>query len=101
MTNTVPETPESREAVRYAREVLDTLFGLLCAVVRRRQPEIEPVLRGEAPIPAAREDLLFRCLQAFGIWFQLIALAEQNASMRRLRHTEAERGPEEVPGTFA
>ncbi|MGH8568460.1 MAG: phosphoenolpyruvate carboxylase, partial [Gammaproteobacteria bacterium] len=38
---------------------------------------------------------------AFGIWFQLIALAEQNASMRRLRHTEAERGPEEVPGTFA
>ncbi|MGH8577404.1 MAG: phosphoenolpyruvate carboxylase, partial [Gammaproteobacteria bacterium] len=101
MTNTVPETPESREAVRYAREVLDTLFGLLCAVVRRRQPEIEPVLRGEAPIPAAREDLLLRCLQAFGIWFQLIALAEQNASMRRLRHTEAERGPEEVPGTFA
>ncbi len=101
MTNTVPETPESREAVRYAREVLDTLFGLLCAVVRRRQPEIEPVLRGEAPIPAAREDLLLRCLQAFGIWFQLIALAEQNASMRRLRHTEAERGPEEIPGTFA
>jgi phosphoenolpyruvate carboxylase len=101
MTNTVPETPESREAVRYAREVLDTLFGLLCAVVRRRHPEIEPVLRGEAPIPAAREDLLLRCLQAFGIWFQLIALAEQNASMRRLRHTEAERGPEEVPGTFA
>ena len=39
--------------------------------------------------------------QAFGIWFQLIALAEQNATMRRLRHTEAERGPEEVPGTFA
>ncbi len=99
--NPSPETPESLESIRYAREVLDTLFGLLCDVVRRRQPEIEPVLRGDAPIPAEQEDLLLRCLQAFGIWFQLIALVEQNATMRRLRHTEAARGPAEVQGSFA
>jgi phosphoenolpyruvate carboxylase len=36
-----------------------------------------------------------------GIWFQLLSIAEQNAAMRRRRQTEAERGYEQVRGTFA
>ncbi|MGH8582580.1 MAG: phosphoenolpyruvate carboxylase [Gammaproteobacteria bacterium] len=95
------EAPEARAAAQYAQEVLDTLFRLLCEVVRSRQPEIEPVLRGEAALPHGDRELLLRALQAWGIWFQLLTLGEQNASMRRLRQTEMARGPERVDGTFA
>src|SRR4029079_12838821 len=42
-----------------------------------------------------------RALQAQGIWFQLIAIAEQNAAMRRRRQIERARGREALRGTFA
>ena len=42
-----------------------------------------------------------RALQAQGIWFQLLSIAEQNAAMRRRRRVERERGREELRGTFS
>ena len=59
------------------------------------------MLRGERPAAELSPELLARTLQVQGIWFQLLSIAEQNAAMRRRRQTEAERGYEQVRGTFA
>jgi phosphoenolpyruvate carboxylase len=75
------------------------LFGLLCDVVSVHSPEIEPVLRGDARDFAP--ETLGRVLQAQGIWFQLVSIAEQNFAMRRRRSIERERGLAQVRGTFA
>ena len=77
------------------------LFDLLVGVVQRYEPEVAAVLREErttAGMPAA---LLTRALQALGIWFQLLAIAEQNRDMRSRRELERERGYEHLRGTFA
>jgi phosphoenolpyruvate carboxylase len=84
-----------------AQEAAELLFQLLIEVVQRHQPEIEPVLRGGANIVGLTPELMARALQAQGIWFQLIAIAEQNAAMRRRRQIERTRGREALRGTFA
>ncbi len=88
------ESPEN-----FSRSAL--LFDLLVGVVQRHEPEVAAVLREErttAGMPAA---LLARTLQAQGIWFQLLAIAEQNRDMRSRRELERERGYEQLRGTFA
>jgi phosphoenolpyruvate carboxylase len=89
------------DTAAYTSEVVDLLHGLLLDVVRVRQPEIESVMKGKAPLPGSDGELLLRTLQAHGIWFQLLSIAEQNAGMRRRRLLETERGLEHVEGTFA
>lgn len=89
------------DTAAYTAEVVALLHGLLLDVVRARQPEIEPVLRGRARVPDEDRRLLLRALQAHGIWFQLLSIAEQNAGMRRRRLLETERGLDRVEGTFA
>jgi phosphoenolpyruvate carboxylase len=89
------------DTAAYTGEVVALLHGLLLDVVRARQPEIEPVLRGKAHVPQEDRNLLLRALQAHGIWFQLLSIAEQNAGMRRRRLLETERGLDRVEGTFA
>ncbi len=84
-----------------AKEAADILFGLLIEIVRRHQPEIEPVLRGSANFSRFTPELMARALQAQGLWFQLLSIAEQNAAMRRRRHIERTRGRENLRGTFA
>jgi phosphoenolpyruvate carboxylase len=101
-----PELPESLDpaaasAAHYATEVAELLSKLLLDLVRVRAPEVEPVLRGERPAAELSPDLLARTLQVQGIWFQLLSIAEQNAAMRRRRQIEAERGYEQLRGTFA
>ena len=101
-----PELPESPDpaaasAAHYATEVAELLSRLLLDLVRRRAPEVEPVLRGERAAAELSPDLLARTLQVQGIWFQLLSIAEQNAAMRRRRQIEAERGYEQLRGTFA
>ena len=100
---TLPESPDpaAASAAAYATEVVELLSGLLLQLVRERQPEIEPVLRGEREVTEVTPDALARTLQVQGIWFQLLSIAEQNAAMRRRRQVEAERGHEQVRGTFA
>ncbi len=83
------------------REAQDLLFGLLLDVARRHQPEIEPVLKGGGPVSQLSPELMARALQAQGVFFQLVAIAEQNAAMRRRRQIEREKGREEIKGTFA
>jgi phosphoenolpyruvate carboxylase len=95
------QDPLAAQAAQYATEVAELLFGLLIDVVRIRQPWLEPVLEGGEIDPAWPPDRLEATLRAQGIWFQLLAIAEQNAGMRRRRQTETERGQEQVRGTLA
>ena len=92
--------PYSREPPgNFSRATL--LFDLLVGVVQRYEPLVAAVLREEqttADMPAV---LLARTLQAQGIWFQLLAIAEQNRDMRNRREVERERGYEKLRGTFA
>jgi phosphoenolpyruvate carboxylase len=100
---TLPESadPAAASAAAYATEVVELLSGLLLGLVRARQPELEPVLRGEREVGDLTPELLARTLQVQGIWFQLLSIAEQNAAMRRRRQIEVERGHEQLRGTFA
>ncbi|MEX2648255.1 MAG: phosphoenolpyruvate carboxylase [Alphaproteobacteria bacterium] len=84
-----------------AEAVADQLFALLQDVVRARRPSILPVLRGRAAVErAARADTI-PLLQAFGIWFQLLNVAEENVAMRARRRIEREGGTDRLAGTFA
>ena len=93
--------PLAASAAAYATEVAELLFRLLLDVVGTREPEVIPILVGEAPSPSATPEEIERGLRAQGIWFQLLSVAEQNAGMRRRRQTETERGMDQVRGTFA
>jgi phosphoenolpyruvate carboxylase len=99
----LPESadPAAASAAAYATEVVELLSGLLLDLVRERQPDLEPVLRGERPVTDLSPEVLARTLQVQGIWFQLLSIAEQNAAMRRRRQVEAERGFHQLRGTFA
>jgi phosphoenolpyruvate carboxylase len=79
----------------------ELLRSALIEVVARREPEVSRVLRGEAPRGPVDIRLLTRSIQAQAIWFQLLAIAEENRDMRRRREVERHRGHEEVAGTFA
>ena len=70
-------------------------------VIRTHQPEIERVLAGEPLDPQAPPELVARAIQAQGMWFQLLSIAEQNAAMRQRRQSEVERGYDQLRGTFA
>ena len=93
--------PEAVISGTSAQEAADLLFRLLLEVVRRHQPEIEPVLLGGANISGFTPELMARALQAQGILFQLLAIAKQNAAMRRRRQIERTRGRAALRGTFA
>ena len=98
----LPESldPAAASAAAYATEVVELLSALLLELVRLRQPDIEPVLRGEGDAGSLTPDVVARALQVQGIWFQLLSIAEQNAAMRRRRQIEAERGHDQLRGTF-
>ncbi len=85
----------------YETQVSNLLFELLIEVAGRHAPEVVPQLQGSASIAGAAPALLARSLQAQGMWFQLLSIAEQNAAMRRRRETENALGYQRVRGTFA
>ncbi len=95
------EDPISLHEAEYATGIIDLLFGLLTDVIKSRQPGIELTLQGDAPIDFKDRKLLLHTLEAQGIWFQLLSIAEQNASVLRRRKIESDRGADQVPGTFA
>ncbi len=88
-------------SAEYAKEVVDLLTTQLQQVIENRQPEILPFFTGEKPVPAGDTDMLLGLLQAWGIWFQLLNVAEENTGMRRRRLYEKEMGIENLPGSFA
>lgn len=91
---------EAIEHTAYEKQLVGLLFELLVDIVERQEPRIVPMLRGESCNFDLPPSLLGRALQAQGIWFQLLSIAEENAAMRRRRHLENERGYENVRGTL-
>ena len=87
-------------SARYAGEVVALLTGQLQAVIRHRQGAILPYFQGEQAIPSDDTGLLLGILQAWGIWFQLLNVAEENTAMRRRRMVEKAGGPEEMLDPF-
>ncbi len=85
----------------YAKEIVKLLSEQLKQVIRHRKKAILPYFDGKKPVPPGDNDLLVGVLQAWGIWFQLLNVAEENTAMRRRRIAEKEYGLENVPGTFA
>jgi phosphoenolpyruvate carboxylase len=79
----------------------ELLFDLLLDVVERYEPKVAAVLRGDLTTSGMPPELLARTLQAQGIWFQLLSIAEQNRDMRNRREVERERGHDQLRGTFA
>ena len=70
-------------------------------MIERYEPQAARVLRGQASTEQMSTRLLTRTLQAQGILFQLLAIAEQNRDMRNRRQVERDHGHTAVKGTFA
>jgi len=94
-----PAAPSREPPGNFSRAAL--LFDLLVGVVQRYEPQVAAVLREEQTTEGMSAVLLARTLQAQGIWFQLLAIAEQNRDMRNRREVERERGHGQLRGTFA
>ncbi|MFZ4126166.1 MAG: phosphoenolpyruvate carboxylase, partial [Rickettsiales bacterium] len=77
------------------------LRELYLAVFQRLQPELVPLIEVNQAFTGINSGLLCKALRAQGIWFQLLAIAEQNRDMRNRRFTETDHGIDNVPGTFA
>lgn len=77
------------------------LRELYLAVFQRLQPELVPLIEVNRAFTGINSGLLCKALRAQGIWFQLLAIAEQNRDMRNRRFTETDHGIDNVPGTFA
>jgi phosphoenolpyruvate carboxylase len=89
------------DTAEYVKRTAGLLYDCFLDVVRTHHPEIERVLQGEPLDADAPPDLVARAIQAQGMWFQLLSIAEQNAAMRQRRQSEVERGAEQLRGTFA
>ena len=85
----------------YAKEVVGLLTEQLTKVIKHRNSDILPYFKGELTLPQDDTVMLVDTLQAWGIWFQLLNVAEENTAMRRRRLAEKEYGLTKVPGTFA
>src|SRR5690242_7239972 len=91
---------EPADGYDHVEGLVDLLYGLLLSVIRTRRPEVEAVLRGGA-LPDDNRELPIGPLQAHGIWFQLLHIADENLAMQTRRRLEREGGPDHIPGTFA
>lgn len=87
-------------AASYAKEIVGLLNDQMRKVINIRKPEILDYYTGKKQLPKNNDAALVNTLQAWGIYFQLLNIAEENTGMRRRRHTEKLRGLEYVPGTF-
>lgn len=79
----------------------ELLRAALLGVIERHDPDVARVMSGEAAHAPMSTRQLARVVQAQAIWFQLLAIAEQNRDMRRRREVERQRGHDQVLGTFA
>ena len=95
------ETPARTTQKAYLDELVALLWESFASVVRQREPAVADVLDRPAALSNLKGAHLLRALQAQGIWFQLLAIAEENAAVRERRRVETEQGANRVPGSFA
>ena len=88
-------------AVIYEDDLIDLLYQEFLSVIRTRQPDIESIIAGNKDIRECSNQQILFILEAYGIWFQLLSIAEQNAMVQQRRQIEKEYSRDRVPGTFA
>jgi len=88
-------------AATYEDGVVELMYEQLLSVIRARQPDIEVYFNGQEDIRNCPADKILYVLQTYGIWFQLLSIAEQNAMVQQRRQIEKEYDRDRVPGTFA
>ncbi|MEZ5524924.1 MAG: phosphoenolpyruvate carboxylase [Pseudomonadales bacterium] len=87
-------------AILHTEDMVEFMDTQLRTVLKKRCPHIIPIMDGELDIPSSTRQLS-EVLEAWGIWFQLLAIVEENAGMRDRRMTEKALGAEGVKGSFA
>lgn len=87
-------------AAAYAKQLVELLNDRMHSVITIRNRKILDYYTGKKKLPKDNDKALVNTLQAWGIYFQLLNIAEENTGMRRRRHTEKLAGLEYVPGTF-
>ncbi len=85
----------------YEDGLVELLYQQFLSVIRTRQPDIEAYLEDEKDIRDVTESQALYVLEAYGIWYQLLSIAEQNAMVQQRRQIEKEYSRDRVPGTFA
>lgn len=99
VSTAAPHLPDTSSGESFTHDAIELLFSLLLDVIRSHDPDIEVAVQGGDR--TLTPDRLARALQAQGMMFQLLSIAEQNGAMRKRRKIETDRGPQHVPGTFA
>ena len=84
----------------YIDQLIELLWGEFMAVVSGRVPKLRRMLEGGLSLSALDADDRVAFLQATGMWFQLLNIAEENAAMRSRRRLEQDGGPDAVVGSF-
>lgn len=94
-------TGEQTADTDYLDATVQLLWGEYRAVLAARDPEVRHLLEGDPRATAQSSAHRIPALQAIGIWFQLLAVAEENAAMRQRRRIERLAGPDDVFGSFS
>ncbi|WP_246093946.1 MULTISPECIES: phosphoenolpyruvate carboxylase [Mesorhizobium] len=86
--------------IGFREEERALLFRLLLSVVSEREPDIADVLNGRAALEDLSREQRIAALQATGIWFQLLAIANELLAMRSRRELERGGDPDDAVGAF-
>ena len=86
---------------RHGEEVIDLLHGLLEGVIKQHAPPVRDVLKGGATAQALRGERRLSALQAVGIWFQLLGIANERNVTRQRHLIEMGGGPDAAQGSFS
>lgn len=92
---------EESRPLSFREDVRSLLFRVLLSVVSEREPDMAEVLTGRVSLDALESGQRIAALQATGIWFQLVAIANELLAMRSRRELEQMGGADEVIGSFA
>ncbi|UCI10028.1 phosphoenolpyruvate carboxylase [Mesorhizobium sp. B1-1-8] len=92
---------EQSRRIKFREDERSLLLRLLLQVASAREPEIAAVLGGRRSLVSLAAEQRIPALQASGVWFQLLTIADELLAMRARRELEQGAGVDEVPGCFA
>ena len=88
---------EQSRRINFREDERSLLLRLLLQVASAREPEIAAVLTGRRSLVSLAAEQRIPALQASGVWFQLLAIADELFAMRARRELEQGAGVDEVP----
>lgn len=92
--------PRVDSAAQYRNEIDELLLGLLDEFLKKKEPRVADVMQNARALDAHEGALQVKALQSIGIRFQLSAIAEEIADIKKIRVAEASGGPDAVIGSF-